>query len=256
MRSLSPPPPALLLVHYWLPVGIGWSLAMVMRESAHLPFSLWGITLLLAGIGTAYSLDRLHPAPVQPGVRRLLWAATLGCGALTAVAAFRLPASVFGVAALLGGVSLFYPALKRLPLGKTVLVTGAWLWACAWFPFAATGASPLGWLGWDATPPLLFLMGAACILCDIQDREEDRRDRVPSLPALFGTGATCRISTALALAGSLLALAAGRYGLMSAGAVLAVLAQFPGLLEQKALGPLVVDATLLLPGIVILVNGP
>jgi len=255
MRSLSPPSPGLLLVHYWLPVGIGWSLAMVMRESAHLPFSLWGITLLLAGIGTAYSLDRLHPAPEAAGVRRLLWGAMLACGGLTTIAAFQMPLAVFGVAALLGAVSLFYPALKRLPLGKTLLVTGAWLWACAWFPFAATGVSPWGWMRWDAIPPLFFLMAAACILCDIQDREEDLCDCVPSLPVLLGTLSTCRVCAALALAGVLLSLQAGRYGLTAAGVVLAGLAQFPRLLERKALGPLVVDATLLLPGLLILLNG-
>lgn len=255
-RSAPASPPALLLLlHYWLPLGLGWSLATVMQHRNGAVFSPEGLTLLLAGIGSAYSLDRLIDRPSCGYPRWLWWTLLLGAaafGSATLWAMLQLPLLTIEVAGLLAAATLAYPWLKRLPLLKTVTVAFAWTAAAALFPFDPSGASLWHWLSWDVTPPLLLLLAAACVLCDLKDLEEDRLKAVFSLPNLCGIAWACRIAAALALAGSLIASWNGRLGLLAAGALLALLAQFPSVLRQKAIGPMIVDAVLIVPGLLLL----
>ncbi|HWL54510.1 MAG TPA: UbiA family prenyltransferase [Chthoniobacteraceae bacterium] len=254
--------PWLLLLHYWLPLGLGWSLAMVMQHRSGAAFSAEGLTLLLGGIGSAYSLDRLLDRPASGYPRWLWWTLCIGFagfGGATAWAMLRMPLLTVEVAGLLALATLAYPWLKRFPLLKTVTVALAWTSAAALFPFCQPGAwtetSLRNSFPWDVTLPLFLLLAAACVLCDLKDLEEDRLKAVFSLPNLCGIAWACRIAAALALAGSFLASWNGRLALLVAGGLLALLAQFPSLLRRKAIGPMMVDAVLIVPGVLLLLGG-
>jgi 4-hydroxybenzoate polyprenyltransferase len=250
----------LLLIHYWLPLALGWSLAMVMQRSTGAALSPTGMLLLLAGIGAAYSFDRLidQPKEPSPGCSRPRWvqrslsvAAAVFAGA-TLFAASKMPPHVIGIAALLAATSLLYPRLKRLPLIKTVAVALAWTWASAALPLA--GRERLAWTWWslDVSLPLVLLLCAGCILCDLKDAHQDREKQVPSLPVLIGPRGTCFVATVLSLIAAALALANGRTGLSITSLALVLAAQFPALLARESIGPIVVDAILVIPGILII----
>lgn len=248
----------LRLVHYWLPVMLGWSLALVMRRASGAPFSHAGLALLLAGIGAAYSFDRIVDAPpddASPGwLRRVLWAMTGLCtGAMLLVAATgNIPINTLGAAAMLSVMSLAYTLLKRLPLVKTLAVAFAWTWACAVLPLASAEHHAWWWLSLDVTLPLILMLSAACILCDLKDTPRDREGRIPSLPVLLGVRPACALATALAVAALCLAAMHNRPGIAAASALLAVAAQFPKLLARESIGPIVVDSILVIPGVLIL----
>ena len=82
----------LLVLHYWLPVLIGCSLALVMKRATGAALSWPGLALLLAGIGAAYNFDRLIDPPTEcdakvQRIRPLLWSGfVLCCGILVALA--------------------------------------------------------------------------------------------------------------------------------------------------------------------------
>ena len=96
--------------------------------------------------------------------------------------------------------------------------------------------------------------GGRFILCDLKDTESDRRQGVQSLPVILGIPGTIFVVLALAIVASILALLDGRPGVFYSGLLLALSAFFPALLSQQAIGPLIVDAILSLPGILILTH--
>lgn len=226
---------------------------MVLQRGNGIPFSPAGLLLFLSGIGCAYSWDRLWDAPLacRARVRRLLLAGVVVSAAIGALALWRLPLSAFEMVLLLGGVTLAYPWLKRVPLLKNLIVAVVWVVAAAVFPFQHSEA--LSWGGeWpDVALPLWVLWVAACLLCDLKDEEEDRAATVRSVPTLFGTRAACGIAALLAAASGSLALWQGRAGIATASLLLMMLAGFPRLLKRKALGPLIVDAVLVVPGLLL-----
>ena len=159
----------LLLVHYWLPLALGWSLAMVMHRATGVDFSPSGLCLLLSGIGAAYSFDRLFDAARHP--RWLQWtlrSAAAGCSGMVLLAAAQTPPRVLAVVGLLSATSLIYPKLKRVPLVKTLAVALSWTWASAALPLAG---AHLAWNWWsvDVSLPLVLLIAAGCILCDLKE---------------------------------------------------------------------------------------
>ncbi len=240
------------LVHFWLPVAVGWSLALLAARSSGLPLSAPGLLLLLAGIGAAYQIDRLlDPAPRSCVPPTLLAAGAAICVAMGAVAAWHAPGRLLAVALCCGGIALAYPRLKRLPLAKTIAVALVWTWAAMALPLA--GGERLAWAFWslDIAPALFLLMAAACLLCDLKDATADRARSVPSLPARLGARATCHIATGLALCGVALAAAHGRWGLAATGGALCGVACFPRFLARPYAGPIVVDGLFLIPGVLI-----
>ena len=247
----------LLLIHYWIPMALGWSLATVMRKATGSRFSHAGLILLLAGIGAAYSFDRIADARVRNELSRWLQWALVGtlfvcAGAILFLAASgRMAVAALETAAVLAAASLAYTRLKRLPMAKTALVALCWTWACAALPLTGGGRH---WLFLDVTVPLILMLSAACILCDLKDAREDREERIPSLPALFGPRVSCAAATGLAILAAALAAWHHRFGVAAGAALLAAAAQFPGLLAIKPLGAIVVDSILVVPGVLIVMG--
>ena len=169
----------LRLLHYWLPVMLGCSLALVMHRATGIAFSHAGMTLLLAGIGAAYSFDRIIDAPAQDRSPRwlhwVLWGMVGNCGGLILflIATGRIGKNVLGVVAMLSATSLLYSRLKRLPLVKTLAVAFIWTWACAVLPLAGGDHRVWSWLSLDVTVPVILMLSAGCILCDIKDVRQD-----------------------------------------------------------------------------------
>ncbi len=240
-----------MLVYCGLPIAVAWSLAETMRHALGAPFTSWGLTLFLAGVGAAYTVDRLIDPPQAsnpPPLQGTLWKAAILFAGLTLFAALQMPHSLQAGVFILSAISLAYPRLKHLPLAKTAAIALAWTWASATLPFAGAGrlSSIL------AIPVPLFLMIAAnAILCDLKDRERDRQNHVPTLPVLLGPLAACRIATGILLISIALSASSGALELALPGAALALAAQFPALLSQEILGPLIADALLILPGLLI-----
>lgn len=89
------------------------------------------------------------------------------------------------------------------------------------------------------------------MLCDFKDIKSDRLHGVKSLPVIWGLRKTTLIISALLFIAAIIAFHENRIGLVVSGAALLALAQFPRLLSLDAIGPLIVDVSLTLPGLLI-----
>ena len=233
---------------------MGASLTMVIHRATGRPFDPAGLAILLCGIAAAYSLDRVVDADDchgPPWLTRSLTIvgviASIGCLILLT----QLPAATRLLAPLIAVVALAYPRLKKLPGAKTMLVAVVWTWSAIAFPF-----NDGSWMGWRCALvpiawPLLLLIAAGSLLCDLKDAERDRTNAVASLPVLVGVTATATIAVALAVLGTGLAIIEHRPGLAVGGAGLTLVGLRPPLLAGDVVGPLLVDAILTLPGALI-----
>jgi 4-hydroxybenzoate polyprenyltransferase len=248
---------ALRLLHYWWPLALGWSLTVVMERATGRAADANGVTALLAGIFAAYSIDRVidpGTARLRPWMARLLSIAAGVAIVVCAGAAWRLPLHTAVLVPALGAVALFYPGLKRVPITKTVALPVIWTWASLALPF-----NDGSWFGWRAVlqpiaAPVLLLIAAGCLLCDLKDEEGDRRAGVRSLPATLGGRAAIRVAAAVALSAAAIAFAEHRPGLVVGAATLGLATWSPTLLATDASGPLLIDVILTLPGILIAVG--
>jgi UbiA prenyltransferase family len=244
----------LFLVHVLLPVVMGWSLAVVIGHAAGGTTSETGLNLLMSGIGAAYSLDRLWEREHHTAwIIGFLWCIFLFC---SAVIGFILVnhndrAYTLGNVIVLTVVSLLYTRLKKLPVVKTMVVALSWTWACSTLPSPHGG---LEWISWSITLPILLLISAGCILCDLKDCETDRQHGIPSIPVLLGVRFTIILASGMALAAGVLA-SAHRHHEIAVGSVFMVLAaQFPSILSVRPLGAILIDAILTVPGLLIAVR--
>jgi 4-hydroxybenzoate polyprenyltransferase len=244
----------LRLLHYWWPLALGWSLTIVVQRATGRAPAADGVLALLCGIFAAYSLDRVldppKPSP-HPWITGVLATSGVSAALLCGMAASRLPAQTRLLVPALGVAALLYPRLKQLPGTKTAILPIVWTWAAVALPF-----NDGSWLGWRAllhpvTPPLLLLISAGCLLCDLKDEAGDRLAGVRSLPALLGGATTVRVAVALACAAAGLALLEHRTGIAVSAAALGVATLSPTLLATDAAGPLLIDVILTLPGILI-----
>jgi 4-hydroxybenzoate polyprenyltransferase len=245
---------ALWLLHYWWPLGVGWSFVLVVQRATARSADPYGLAALLFGIASAYSLDRVLDPSDRMTHPRITWLlAATGCCAAVAcgLAAWRLPLRTAMLVPMLGIASVLYPRLKRLPALKSAVLPTVWIWAVIALAF-----NDGSWLGWHAVlqpvaVPLLLLNAAGCLLCDLKDEASDRRDGVRSVPALFGGAATLRLAIGLALASAGLALIEHRTGVVLSAAAMGAATMRPALISTDAVGPLVIDAILTLPGLLI-----
>lgn len=250
---------ALRLLHYWWPLALGWSLTCVVQRATSQPLESHGVSALLAGIVSAYSLDRvLDPAPeVERGQRRrrplrLVLAATGALSALLCVwHACQLPVQTASLMPLLGAAALAYPLLKQLPFTKTLALPLVWTWASIALPLADGS-----WFGWRAmlmpvAAPLFCLIAAGCLLCDLKDEDADRRSGVRSLPVMLGGRATVHVALALVVSAGMLALVEHRPGIAIGAAMLGLVTTWPAVLARESTGPLLVDMILSIPGLLI-----
>lgn len=246
-----------LLAHYLFPVALGLSISLVMQRATGQPFSAAGMVLFTAGIGCAYSLDRLldKPANGYPRWVFLTLVATFAIAALAGlVAAGCLPIKTLSAAFIFAAASLFYRRLKQYPTAKTLLVAVIWTWGGAALPIINNHWAAWDWWSINVSYPLVFLLSAGCILCDLKDTEADRNMGIKSLPVVLGASRATAIAIALALAGALIAWSEGRMGLFYSGSLLVTAALFRPVLSRPAAGPLLVDAILSLPGFLILTH--
>ena len=248
---------ALRLLHGCWPAVLGWSLVQVLQRAVGRAASSDGVLTLVCGILAAYSLDRARegPPPRSPTARLLRIvgaAATVACGAF----ALRLPWSTALVVPTLGAVALLYARWKRHLFTKLVLLPAVWLVAVVALPFADRGAFEWRLLlppnGTAAVLLAVFLLVAAgCYLCDLKDEHADRSAGVASLPVRVGGAATARISAVMAAVAALLAALVGEFELALGAGLLVVAAQHRERIAAPVLGPLLVDAVLSLPGLLI-----
>ena len=244
----------LLLVHYWFPVALGWSIALVIQRATKLPIFDSGFHLYLLTIFAAYNLDRIID---NDDTTRPLWlkaALVSGCLVSTIVGliiAFQLSIQTFSTLLFFSIITLFYRQAKKLPLLKGVLVAVVWVWAGVALPFINTR-----WFAWQfwtlhISLPIVMLMACGVALCDFKDVKSDGLHGVRSLPVIWGLRKATLIVSALLLISAFIAYQENRIGLVISGAALLALAQFPQLLSLDAIGPLAVDISLAIPGLLI-----
>jgi 4-hydroxybenzoate polyprenyltransferase len=244
----------LRLLHYWWPVAMGASTALVVQRATGKSFDAIGLALLLFGILAAYSLDRLREVAHGAESRRLLMTlrigTVVGIGGTAVLLAF-VPVRVAMLVPVLGVLVVAYSYLKSLPVLKTVLVSAVWTWSLIAFPFY--DGSWLGWQAWllPVAIPLVCLYASGCLLCDLKDVQNDRDASVASLPVLVGTRGTMAAAVVLAVIGSVTAAVQHRIGLSVGGAGLALATLRPRVLADDVFGPLLVDGILTLPGLLI-----
>ena len=244
----------LRLVHYWWPLALGWSLTVVVGRGLGREADPAGRMALLSGILCAYSLDRSYgPAGSGAGtvVRGVLRAVAVASGLVCAVSALRLPAETAVLVPVLAVAALAYPQLKRLPTTKLVLLPLVWVWGSAALPFNSGS-----WAGWRVATqpvvvPLLLLVAAGSLLCDLKDEADDRARGVWSLPARLGAVPTLRVAATLALAATAMAALERPPAVAVGGVVLGASTLAPSVLATDIAGPLLVDVILTLPGLLI-----
>ncbi|MGE0393224.1 MAG: UbiA family prenyltransferase [Vicinamibacterales bacterium] len=245
---------ALRLLHYWWPVALGWSVAVVVRRATGRAWDPAGLALLLGGITTAYSLDRLLDPPAA--LPRWLWRTLAGASMAGLLAGAwllpGLPRRSIAAAGAAGLLAVAYPLVKRVPLVKTLLVPLVWT-ACGIVLPVAVGAAP-GWWAEPVAVPLFLLFVAGCLLCDLKDAARDRATGVPSVPALFGRAAARQMAVAIAVVAAGAAVLTGRPALALSAATLSGVALTPALVETDVIGPLVVDVIMTLPGLLIVAH--
>jgi 4-hydroxybenzoate polyprenyltransferase len=240
-------------MHYWWPLAVGWSYVVVAQRAMELSPNVYGLTTLLCGILAAYSLDRVFDPSERDGGRVSLLLAAVGAvaAAACAAAAWHLPFATLTLVPLLGLVSMCYPTLKRVPLFKFIALPVVWIWAVLALPFG--DGSLFGWrvLLHPVVLPLLLLNTVGCLLCDVKDETRDRASGVRSVPALLGRTTTLRLALLLSFAAAAVALAEDRPGILISAAALSAAAFVPSLVAEDTVGPLLVDAILTLPGVLI-----
>jgi hypothetical protein len=249
--------PDLRLLHYWWPVVMGGSAAVVVSRATARPVDAAGLTVLLCGILAAYSLDRILDTP---GLDRTVWLkAALQTGAaigivVGAVLLALLPFGTWTLVLVLGVLVLAYPRLKSVPLLKTVLLPVVWTWSVIALPFQE--GSWFGWHAWTAPValPLLCLIASGCLLCDLKDAKADREASSPTLPVLMGVNGTIAAAVILSTIGAAIALSEHRIGLLVGGIGLGLAAIRPNLLARDVVGPLLVDVILTVPGLLIVLH--
>lgn len=249
--------PILLLIHYWFPIALGWSIALVVHRATGLPILSSGIFLYLLGILAAYSLDLwLDPSEeIRPTwLTAMLFVGFLISATLGALIVVRLSVKTISVIVLFSIITVFYRQTKKIPFLKAGLVAIIWAWAGVALPFQNQN-----WFAWQfwimqTSLPLVILIAAGVILCDFKDLKLDSIDDVQSLPVILGLRNTIWVTSALLLIAATISYEQGRMGLVISSAALIGLAQFPFLLSQEAIGPLLVDAALTLPGFLIFLH--
>jgi len=246
--------PFLLLVHYWFPVALGWSWILVVHHATQMPIWTPGSYLYLVGIGAAYSLDRL--VDNQDSLRPAWLHAALIFGFVFSTIAgfflaFKLPPQTFSLLLLISVITLLYFKLKKLPFAKGFLVAIVWAWAGVAFPFADNN-----WFAWQfwtmpISIPFVLLMTCNVILCDFKDIKTDSVDEVYSLPVMLGPRGTLLVVSLFLLVAAGVSYKEHLIGLVISSGLLFLLAWQPRLLSLDAIGPLIVDAALTLPGVLI-----
>lgn len=247
----------LLLFRYLFPVALGLSLAILVHADEHLPFSWAGLTLFLTGIGAAYSLDRFWD---HKGTHHSRWvdgtilSVFILCTLTGLIAAIQIPRISLLAVAFFSISSILYKWVKRYYLVKILIVTAVWMWAMMILP--VRGGSVFSWQWWTSgiALPVSLEIAAAAILCDVKDIRTDRENDVYSLPVTLGVKTSTLIAGGIALLAAVIAWEQGYYAISIGGACLTALSQFRSLLLRKDLGSLVVDATLALPGLLVVMN--
>jgi len=247
----------LLLIHYWFPIALGWSIAMVIHQATGSPILSSGITLYLLGIWAAYSFDRILDDP--EGSRPHWLKVTLMLGfvistGLGALLALEFSLQTLSVLVVFSVITLSYRKAKRFPFLKTLLVAITWTWAGVALPFSNSN-----WFAWQfwtrrTSVPLVLLIAAECILCDLKDLKFDQADGVRSMPVILGLRNTLLLTSVVLMAAALLSFEEGRMGLVASSLALLFLARFPVLLSLEAIGPLLVDLALTIPGLLISIH--
>jgi len=247
----------LLLVHYWFPVALGWSVVLVIHQATGMPIISSGLHLYLLGICAAYSLDRLVD---NADASRPVWMTTaLASGfLLSAIAgiflALKLSIQTFSALVLFSVITLLYTQIKKLPFIKGIIVAIVWGWAGVALPFA--NHHWFAWQFWTTqiSLPLVLLIACNVVLCDFKDVRTDDKLGVRSLPVMLGFSKTMWIvSISLVIVG-VISFVENRMELVISSALLLLLTQFPRILTLDALGPLLVDALLTIPGVLIVLH--
>ncbi|MEI8293916.1 MAG: UbiA family prenyltransferase [bacterium] len=239
------------LFQFLLPVSVGWSLAEVSRHESGEPFSQAGLGLLLSGIGAAYMLDTIADRRSDSQwVTGGLWltfvflASALGWF----LAGSQHDPGLLKIVCVLSTLSLLYTRIKRIPFVKTLVVAFSWTWACSTLPFSPANRTLLAG---SFTIPLLLLLSAGCILCDLKDQIEDHQRRIPTLPVILGAKPACLIAAGLATMAAACALIHHQWEIGAGAVLIAGVAQFPTRLSIKPWGAMLVDSLLAMPGICI-----
>jgi len=247
----------LLLTHYWFPIGIGWSLVLVINHATDMPISRVGFQLYLLGICAIYSIDRLVD---NSDPSRSFWVtAVLAAGFLVSVSisgilVFQIPIQSISTLLLLSVLTLLYVWVKRFPFAKGFWAAMVWGWITVAAPFLDKQ-----WFAWQfwtlqVSLPIVILMACNIIMCDFKDIKSDRLNGIKSLPVLLGTRKTTWAISLLIIIAAVISFDENRPGLFIGSILLLLLAQFPNLLSRRVLGPLMVDAALVIPGVLIVLH--
>jgi 4-hydroxybenzoate polyprenyltransferase len=246
----------LLLIHYWFPVVLGGSMTLVIQKATGLPISTSGVSFYLFAIWAAYSLDRLlEPLEERPAwLKASLLIGLLISAGLGSILVIKLSPQTISLILLFSIIVFIYHRAKKFPLFKTLLVAIVWTWAGVALPFE--NQKWFAWQFWtmQISLPLVILLATNAILCDFKDLKLDGLHGVHSLPVMLGLRNTTIVVSVLLVIAAVISYEQGRMGLVVSSAVLIGLAQFPLLLSLDAVGPLLLDAALALPGLLILLR--
>ncbi len=206
----------------------------------------WGSAVLVAGVGAAYSLDRILDAEAHErrAALRALGPILVACAAAVAVALWRDQEhrQIVALLALLAGC---YVPLKRV-IPKSLITGTAWAIAVVFLPCidmpSLTAGMPLVWC-------MLLITAANALLCDALDVDRDRAAGVRGLAPWLGAKWASLIAALLATLGGVLSVALGPWPLVAAAAPLAMAGVLPPSSPRRRIA---LDLLLVLPGVLTL----
>jgi len=244
----------LLLIHYWLPIALGWSLVIVINHATGMPILPAGFHLYLFGICAIYSIDRVIDNSDPSRQVWVTWALTGGF--LISITAsfflvFQLSLQAISALGLLSFVTVLYVWVKQVPFLKGFWAAIVWGWTTVALPFADTQWFALHFWTLQVSLPVVILMACAIIMCDFKDIKNDQFNGIKSFPVLLGTKRTVWAISLLLVITAIISLEENRIGLLVGSILLFILAQFPDFLSKRVVGPLAVDAALVIPGALI-----
>lgn len=248
MQQQSPIPILVALVRCWMPAITAWGMVATVAGDGQVPCRSRGVLYAVAGAATVYSADRLGDPLMPDGTRRfLLGAIVLGL----LVIAYLLPGASWRtwiVIAGAGSAGLLHRWVRHW-VPKNVVVSAAWT-------AVVTDAAGIAHPSITMLGVIAVTMWSACLLCDFKDDAVDAHDGTITLARVVGS----RGRRWAAFAGLVVAVGMAHWGQLSwieaTAAGLVPLALVPSFTARPIIGPIVVDGTLALPGLIALYANP
>lgn len=233
---------ALIVCHLLVPVLAVLGLAAPVISATGGAWHLLGALAAITGTISVYLGERaLDPGPALGGVPRVVLAGLGAWCGLLCVTMLALDPPLWLYASPAIAAAWCYPLARRVPGLQLLLVATAWTTGGIWL--ASAGSA---W-DWPFAIAVGSIVAGATLLCDIKDIDYERARGIRDLAVRLGPGGSALVGALLISAGSIAGMILGVWAL-GLCLITAAIASKPTWLQHPIRAPLLIDASLTLPG--------